>query len=122
MLELNLLPRKSTGANLNHVIKTSKFLDGWPPLVNLIFNQTHSANYELEDLPREVREKALLELGKLKNGVDKRTNTKLRRADTSKHATATFVGWKAPIAMVLLPLLKEVFGPIKFLHVVRDGR
>jgi len=31
-------------------------------------------------------------------------------------------GWKAPVSMLLLPFLREVFGPIKFLHVVRDGR
>lgn len=98
---------------------------GWPPLVNLIFNKTHSANYELDDLPKEVRGKAILELRKFKKVIDRRAEAKVLRVKKLGQvnpATAAFVGFKAPISMVLLPLLREVFGPIKFLHVVRDGR
>jgi hypothetical protein len=37
-------------------------------------------------------------------------------------ATGVSVGFKAPITVTLLPLLKDTFGQIKYVHVVRDGR
>jgi len=94
---------------------------GWPPLANLVMKTTHSANYELSDLPRADRDRAIQELQRLKRAIESRAKTRLRHSSIA-HAGGIVVGWKAPITMVLLPLLKEVFGKIKYLHVVRDGR
>ena len=99
---------------------------GWPPLVQLVLNATHSANYTVHDLPRDVHEKAVAALlhfksSLLQKGKDAR---KLQPPNYQVHQNAAGVqyGWKAPVSMVLLPLLQQVFGPIKFIHVVRDGR
>ena len=98
---------------------------GWPPLVNLIMNATRSGNYELSDLPPEVREMAVQQLKRLKAGIDKRAKGPkghMKRMTFDTMAVGIHIGWKAPVSMLLLPLLREAFGPIKFLHVVRDGR
>ena len=98
---------------------------GWPPLVNLIMNYTRSGNYEASDLPPDVREMAVQQLKRLKAGIDKRAKGPkghMKRMIFDKMAVGIHIGWKAPVSMLLLPLLREAFGPIKFLHVVRDGR
>jgi hypothetical protein len=105
---------------------------GWPPLVQLALKETHSANYEFQNLSEAAREKAILELGRLKRSIDNGSNLKWRIA-TNEHkrsnstspieyATATKLGWKAPVSMLLMPIIRKVFGRVKFLHVVRDGR
>ena len=40
---------------------------GWPPLANLVLNTTHSANYEVKQLPNETQAIALREIAKLKD-------------------------------------------------------
>jgi hypothetical protein len=99
---------------------------GWPPLVQLVLNATHSANYDISDLPSPVREKAVNALQTLKasllvKGKEARLQYPNPKALVNP-ATGVQYGWKAPISMVLLPLLQHVMGPIKFVHVVRDGR
>lgn len=93
---------------------------GFPPLVNLILKDTRSVNYEVEDLTNETRRVALKETRKFKQGVDRwhKGVEQWRRP----RATGVSIGFKAPATMLLLPLLKEVFGPLKYIHVVRDGR
>ncbi|CAB9497326.1 expressed unknown protein [Seminavis robusta] len=157
--------------------------EGWPPLVQLVLNHTHSANYKVADLPQDVRDVIVRDLKKLKadlihrgkrhdskelrrlnthHKVNHYDNKNLRRhmfkphsafheqgknrflmeadekdienaaidmkppplevsASVSKSRHVQY-GFKAPVTMLLLPFLREVFGPIKFLHVVRDGR
>ena len=157
--------------------------EGWPPLVQLVLNHTHSANYQVEDLPKDVRTTIMEELTKFKEAMVKRGEKHDRRnqerrnkkhiqvnhydnshhlrpvsayhplasralleqedsfedienaafpqldnkpdnavVDSKHRSTMIQYGWKAPVSMLLLPFLREVFGPIKFLHVVRDGR
>jgi len=177
--------------------------EGWPPLAQLILNHTHTANYEVEDLPKDVRDTIVTELTKFKNAMirrghkhDKREKERIEKKnahvnhynnshhkknknkkerlypatafhlpkqqrsllemdsgedmeekpsnedienaafirapfdvrpdqiimDSPKRSTMIQYGWKAPVSMLLIPFLREVFGPIKFLHVVRDGR
>lgn len=95
---------------------------GWPPLGNLILNATHSANYELDDLSNETRTTATKQLLKLKSQVDAFQSRFYNNLPNISRATEVSVGFKAPITMTVLPLLKDVFGPMKYLHVVRDGR
>ena len=97
---------------------------GWPPLVQMVLNATHSANYTVQDLPRAVQEQAIEALLQLKSSLLQKGKD-ARKSNPSSllgHAAGVQYGWKAPISMVLLPLLQHVFGPIKFIHVVRDGR
>jgi hypothetical protein len=98
---------------------------GWPPLVNLILNATHSANYELEDLSDNntlLVTTAREEIKKLKNTLDAFESRFYSKYPNVSRATGVSVGFKAPITMTLLPLLKDAFGRIKYIHVVRDGR
>jgi len=97
---------------------------GWPPLVQMVLNATHSANYTLHDLPHSVQARAISALLELKSSL-LRMGEETRMLDGKSQieiAAGVQYGWKAPISMVLLPLLQQIFGPIKFLHVVRDGR
>jgi len=102
---------------------------GWPPLIQLAVGETHSANYELHNLTTNARTTAIQELQAFKKPLDARAETRLiqikrhlGRIDYTKYSTAAKVGWKAPVSMLVLPLLQHVFGKVKFLHVVRDGR
>lgn len=97
---------------------------GWPPLVQLVLNATHSANYTVHDLPRDVHEKAVASLLRFKSSLLQKGKEarKLQVPKVPISAAGVQYGWKAPVSMVLLPLLQQVFGPIKFIHVVRDGR
>ena len=132
---------------------------GWPPLVNLLLNETRSANYELSDLTAYAIAKAKEELSKLRRSIARKAAREAKRRhlklNTTKgflkerkwkrehpnatktddetaireilmnnthYATGSNIAWKAPVSMLLLPVLKEVFGPIRFLHCVRDGR
>ena len=100
---------------------------GWPPLVQLVLNATHSANYQVQDLPTEVRDTAIEALQALKasllvKGKDAQIDHPNAKVLLGNAAANAQYGWKAPISMVLLPLIQHVMGPIKFIHVVRDGR
>lgn len=104
--------------------------EGWPPLVKNILNATHSANYELTDLPTETETTVKKEMQLLKDSFDEWQLKFEQRYFVRQHmnmtipirATDAATGFKAPVTMLLLPLLKETFGKIKFLHIVRDGR
>jgi hypothetical protein len=95
---------------------------GWPPLGNLILNATHSANYELDDLSKNTLVIAKEEINKLKSTFDVFESRLYRKYPNVSRAAGVSVGFKAPITMTLLPLLKDAFGRIKYVHVVRDGR
>ncbi|CAB9502063.1 expressed unknown protein [Seminavis robusta] len=101
---------------------------GWPPLVHMVMGETHrAANYTLHDLTSQAqRQQVMTALLKLKSSLlQKAHQLKKEERDliTAKPpAAGVQLGFKAPIAMLLLPLLKQVFGSIKVLHVVRDGR
>jgi hypothetical protein len=98
---------------------------GWPPLVRLVLQSTHrAANYTLHDLPRPVQEKVVAALVQLKSSLLQKASRVRRDRNPLSTPLAAGVegGFKAPVAIVLLPLLRHVFGPIKVLHIVRDGR
>lgn len=97
---------------------------GWPPLVQRVLNQTHSGNYNFDDLLPSVQSELLEQMRLFQQHYDIRAARLLHgaRKDGKLLPTAVEYGFKAPISMLLLPLLQKVFGRIKFLHVVRDGR
>ena len=94
--------------------------DGWPKIVSMVLDSTHSANYNLTSLPDNVRETALLHLTRLKKELTRKA--KFRFSAVLNATPAVLFAFKAPVTMLLLPLLTKVFGFVKFLHVVRDGR
>ena len=115
---------------------------GWPPLAVAVLNEFHSAYYEMANVSLFVQNASTRELGKLRDRLERRLQRLLEReerrrqdrtnmtlngeaaspAGTTPTATKITYGFKAPVTMLLVPLLRHVFGPIKYLHVVRDGR
>ncbi|GKY94600.1 hypothetical protein MPSEU_000425500 [Mayamaea pseudoterrestris] len=98
--------------------------EGWPPLVNAVLNATNSANYEYDSLPSTIKSFIREEMNKFRNQIALRGAAKLQSFVTAENTTTNKVryGLKAPVSMLLLPVLRHSFGPIKFIHVVRDGR
>lgn len=102
---------------------------GWPPLAKSVLNVTHSANYNLSDLPPDTLDSTKKELQNLKDSFDdwqlkfeQRYYVRDKLNQTIPRASNVAIGFKAPVTMLLLPLLQEVFGKVKYLHIVRDGR
>jgi hypothetical protein len=94
--------------------------DGWPQIVRMVLDSVHSANYNGSSLPDNVKEIALFHLTKLKKELTRKFEIRFR--DGARVKSGVLFGFKAPVTMLLLPILGEVFGTVKFLHVVRDGR
>jgi Sulfotransferase family len=106
------------------LIAGNKEEKGWPPLVQSVLELTRSANYELDDLPPDALRAFRDQLTTLRTSYQARADELLQRIDARSRTrpTSTPYGFKAPVTMLLLPLLLDAFGSIKFLHVVRDGR
>ena len=102
--------------------------DGWPALVRLVLQATQSANYEWEtDLTytQQVILQSAVQEG-IQQPYEARGQTLRRQGEKQGMALAKGVayGFKAPVSMLLLPVLEHVFSSrgIFFLHVLRDGR
>ena len=98
---------------------------GWPPLATAILQETRSSNYNFEDLPKNLQDLTLREIKKLHQGFINRGETLLERVrvqNISGTSNLITYGFKAPVTMLLVPVLQQVMGPLKFLHIVRDGR
>ena len=98
---------------------------GWPALVNLVLKETHSGNYQWEELPQQTREVIDFEVTKFVRSTRARYKRLKESEEKSSQATAVAYAMKAPISMLLLPIMARYFSPktgIKFIHVVRDGR
>jgi hypothetical protein len=94
--------------------------DGWPQIVRMVLDSVHSANYNVSSLPDTVKEIAIFHLTNLKKELTRKFEARFRVGVRVK--SGVLFGFKAPVTMLLLPILEEVFGTVKFLHVVRDGR
>jgi hypothetical protein len=106
---------------------------GWPPLVQAVLRDTHqqAANYSINNdngndatLTEATRQLALTELDKLRQRFEIRALQLRKRGLSRNISLSQYVsyGFKAPVTMLLLPLLVQVFGKVKFVHVLRDGR
>ncbi|GAX18986.1 hypothetical protein FisN_8Hh207 [Fistulifera solaris] len=99
--------------------------DGWPHLVNRVMNETHSARYEFSDLSPSVQDE-LHEQMRIcfREHYAPRALRLLMEAHKKGKELPHRIryGFKAPVSMLLLPVLLETFENIKFLHVIRDGR
>jgi hypothetical protein len=101
---------------------------GWPALVNMVLRYTHSGDYEWDDLPEGLKQTINPEVSHLlfKTTTRYRAMSKAAAEKGQIAGTPTVEGVsyaiKAPISMLVLPVLKKFYGNIKFLHVLRDGR
>ena len=97
---------------------------GWPALVRIVLEEIKSANYSWDDLSTIHR--AMLE-SQMK-GFEKfysQRGMALRAHGASQGfpvSSKVSYGFKAPVSMLVLPVLTHVYRKVKFLHVVRDGR
>jgi hypothetical protein len=94
---------------------------GWPPLVSKLLDATHSATYNVEDLPASLQTLAFEELGKLLQELQRRGISRYNAAARPMSSAVSW-GFKAPVSMLLLPLFRKHFPAIKLIHIVRDGR
>ena len=98
---------------------------GWPPLASAVLKETRSSNYNFEELSKGLQSMSVSELSKLRDAFNIRGKNLINRAraknitNISKDIT---YGFKAPVSMLLVPILQKVMGPMKYLHIVRDGR
>jgi hypothetical protein len=114
---------------------------GWPPLANRVLammqndqsnRSTTLLNLTLDEIPQEVR----TNLVSLREELERRQSVARRKLELkmkgssqkSPFAQDVTYGFKAPITMLLLPLLQAFMYPpdntpgFKYLHIVRDGR
>ena len=98
--------------------------EGWPPLAKAVLKEQPVPNYDFEDLSETLQKDSLEQLTRLKLEVYGRYSLYLNQTARQKLARRSNVayGFKAPVTMLLVPILVKVFGRIKYLHVVRDGR
>lgn len=106
---------------------------GWPGLINTVLEATHSADYEWEDLSPTTQVIVEREFRRLLRSLNvKYFETNRRRRgifqipspfDPDPHtqlANDVAFAMKAPVSMLVLPVLRKFMGPIKFVHVVRE--
>eukprot|EP00980_Cylindrotheca_fusiformis_P008131 scaffold1727_cov133-Cylindrotheca_fusiformis.AAC.34 len=106
---------------------------GWPGLVKFVMNETRgSVDYKWDDLSPTAQRILRHEVKKfckhlwLAHQNLERKKDKLEKV-LIPHATKIKFAIKAPASMLVFPVLKHVFekeldSPVKFLHIVRDGR
>lgn len=117
---------------------------GWPKLVTTILEATDgNVQFQWDDLPRDTQRivqrevRLLVNVLGLKYADFKRKSKlteRLPRRPSKAHgpiqatrgirstdmATEVAFAIKAPVSMLVLPVLRKFMGPIKFLHVVRE--
>jgi hypothetical protein len=91
-------------------------MGGWPRVVKPVLSAAHTLDYEVESLPTDLRESthnAIKKLLALCEIAVKKVKGSARKVK---------YGLKAPVSMALVPFFASVTRPLKYLHVVRDGR
>mmetsp|Transcript_48360 Transcript_48360/g.146069 ORF Transcript_48360/g.146069 Transcript_48360/m.146069 type:complete len:249 (-) Transcript_48360:720-1466(-) len=96
---------------------------GWPAVVRQVLARTRSADYDPSELPEELHANLNGRLSKLLSAVLRR-GKKSRELTGNRASKGVSWGLKAPVSMLLLPMIHDFKGVSKFrfLHVVRDGR
>ena len=98
---------------------------GWPPLASAVLKEMRSSNYNFEELSNGLQNMSVRELSKLRDELNTRGENvinKARAKNVTKISKDITYGFKAPVSMLLVPILQKVLGPMKYLHIVRDGR
>ena len=101
---------------------------GWPPVVQRVLRESHSADYDPFTapssalFPEKVRRETAAALRAMAAKFRRRVEAEQQRSLGGGLVRHTRWGFKAPVTMYLLPFWAEVFPGATFLHVVRDGR
>ena len=116
-----------TADNMGTLDTDGKEMGGWPPTVRLLLNTTRSADYEVSDIPQDVRTEVIDRIDNFWLSQLSRYGHQILAATRGRQKSDVSWAFKAPVSMLLLPLFVEVsrrreYGRIKFLHVIRDGR
>jgi len=88
---------------------------GWPEVVKPVIEETSTGDYDFGSLSKSTRELLKEEIGRMNRAHE----NKVRHTGS---ATSVSYGIKAPVSMLLVPAFLEIWGGMKFIHVVRDGR
>jgi hypothetical protein len=99
------------GHHLNAVGDALDFVGALDRFINPIVTHTRSLNYRPADLPADLGQSAISELG-----------AAARRIAADCPWAASQWGWKNPRSMFVLPILHEIYHQLRFIHVLRDGR
>lgn len=106
-------------------------MGGWPPVVSPVLNSVKAADYELNKVSRNIREGTMNKMSRFIDSMKRQGtnghNKLLKRKDGGekvKVASGVSYGYKAPVSMLLVPFLRDIYAKsgFKFLQVVRDGR
>ncbi|GMI20922.1 hypothetical protein TrRE_jg3600 [Triparma retinervis] len=88
---------------------------GWPEVVKPVIEETSTGDYDFRSLSQPTRDLLRNEIGRMNQAHER----KVRNKGTASSVT---YGIKAPVSMLLVPAFREIWGGMKFIHVVRDGR
>ena len=100
---------------------------GWPPLAKLALQEKE---YPVHKWPDSAQNQSQVEFEKLRDRLETRFERKmtklqsLHKVNNSQLARKVLYGFKAPVTVVLVPMMQAHLYPkgFKYLHVVRDGR
>eukprot|EP01039_Chlorochromonas_danica_P004921 gene4921-5402_t len=106
---------------------------GWPPLVNPVINHFKSLDYDVSKSPSillsQTRQSVCRLLEQVRKDSYKPQSSKLAVGGVlnipdaqHRHAWNVRYGFKAPVAMTLLPFWADALPSLRFIHVLRDGR
>jgi len=98
--------------------------EGWPGLVSRVLNVTHSAVYDLKDIPDTLGAIAYADLGSLLSNIETAADvlSQIEKGNLKRGSSDISFGFKAPVSMLLIPFFRKHLPRFKYLHVVRDGR
>ncbi|GMI52254.1 hypothetical protein TeGR_g736, partial [Tetraparma gracilis] len=95
---------------------------GWPDVVRPVLDEVHNADYEFGSLSDGTKAFVRAELGKMNAAHEGKMNFAYERKKQPSAAGGVDYGIKAPVSMLLVPGFREIWGQMRFIHVVRDGR
>jgi hypothetical protein len=104
---------------------------GWPKVVAPLLEATGSITYDPQTLPPQIRSSTEANLRRLLSQAARdshRPESKILAVGgalptpSNVHATDVLYGFKAPVAMTLVPWWQKLNPHFMFLHVLRDGR
>jgi hypothetical protein len=104
---------------------------GWPKVVEPLLHSTGSITYEINDIPLQLRTSTEYNLRRLLQQAEKDSKKPQSRilavggalpTPPNVHSSRVKYGFKAPVAMTLVPWWKALNQHFLFLHVIRDGR
>jgi hypothetical protein len=104
---------------------------GWPKVVTPILEAAGSITYDTQDFPPQLRSSTESNLRRLLTQAESDSHKPESKVlavggalphSPDVHASDVIYGFKAPVAMTLVPWWRKLNPHFMFLHVLRDGR